>query len=555
MTRGMVYKLIFILLLIGFSVVLILPTFGDKTMRITMARDATAEQVDAVKKRFAADAYRTEQKESTISVSAGGQGITDAVMNEVRAFPGVANAVIQKHWAEDAVMAKKINLGLDLQGGMHLVMQADFKRIESRSVDKQKLSDKDKSDLTQQALELIRNRIDKFGVSEPSIRPRGNDAIEIQLPGVKDPRAVKKAIGTTGQVEYRLVDEEYSNKAAEWIAKNYPEKKLPEETDRLDRILEDVSAGIQLPPALQALYYWDRPQDTNKIIPTHIIVLRKEVSIAGNDISKAWIGNDEYGGLAVHFTTTAEGATKFADVTSKKNWGKRLAIVIDDKVRSAPRLNVQITSGQAMINGNFTYDEVTTLTRIIKEGALPVDLNIIEERTVGPSLGQDSIESGIKAAMLGIAAVMIFMAMYYKLAGVIAGIGLMLNTVFQVAILSWLGFTLTLPGIAGIILSVGMAVDANVLIYERMKEELRSGKSVRMSVSLGFDRAFWAIFDSNLTTLISAFVLAQFGTGPIKGFAVTLTIGLLCSLLVALYITRFVYEIISLNKNIKRLSI
>ena len=281
----------------------------------------------------------------------------------------------------------------------------------------------------------------------------------------------------------------------------------------------------------------------------------REVAIAGNDISKAWIGKDEYGGLAVHFTTTADGATKFADVTAKKNWGKKLAIVIDDKVRSAPRLNVQITSGQAMINGNFTYEEVNTLTRIIKEGALPVDLNIIEERTVGPSLGQDSIDSGVKAAILGIAAVMVFMVMYYKLAGVIAGIGLILNAIFQIAILSWLGFTLTLPGIAGIILSVGMAVDANVLIYERMKEELRSGKSVRMAVSLGFDRAFWAIFDGNLTTLISAFVLAQFGTGPIKGFAVTLTIGLLASMFVALYITRFVYELISLNKKIKRLSI
>jgi preprotein translocase subunit SecD len=549
----MIYKLIFILLLIAFAIVLILPTVGENTMQVSMNSDATAEQFEAVKKKFPSDDYVVTQKGSELTII--GRNLNDAVMNDVRTFPGVRTSVIQKHWAENAVMAKKVNLGLDLQGGMHLVLQADFAKIESKSIDRKKLTEKEKSELTQQALELIRNRIDKFGVAEPSIRPRGNEAIEIQLPGVKDPRAVKKAIGTTGQVEYRLVDDEYTAKAGEWLRRNYKEKALPEEVEKQDKLLADITEGIQLPNNREVLYHWERQKDTNKIIPQYPIVLMREVAIAGTDINKAWIGNDEYGGLAVHFTTTAEGATKFADVTAKKNWGKKLAIVIDDKVRSAPRLNVQITSGSAMINGNFTYDEVNTLTRIIKEGALPVDLNIIEERTVGPSLGQDSIEAGIKAAILGFVGILVFMAMYYRLAGVIAGAGLVLNAIFQMAILSWLGFTLTLPGIAGIILTAGMAVDANVLIYERMKEELANGKSVRMAVSLGFDRAFWAIFDGNLTTLISAFVLAQFGTGPIKGFAVTLTIGLIVSMFVALYITRFVYELISLNKKIKRLSI
>lgn len=553
MTRGMIYKLIFILLLIAFAVVLIMPTIGENTMQVSMNGDATAAQYEAVKKKFPSNSYVVTQKGAELTIT--GRNLNDAVMNDVRTFPGVRNSVILKHWAEDVVMAKKVNLGLDLQGGMHLVLQADYEKIESKSIDKKKLTEKEKSELTQQALELIRNRIDKFGVAEPSIRPRGNEAIEIQLPGVKDPRAVKKAIGTTGQVEYRLVDDEFTAKAGEWLRGNYREKALPEESDKQDRLLADITEGIQLPNNREVLYYWERQKDTTKILPQYPIVLMREVAIAGTDINKAWIGNDEYGGLAVHFTTTAEGATKFADVTAKKNWGKKLAIVIDDKVRSAPRLNVQITSGSAMINGNFTYEEVNTLTRIIKEGALPVDLNIIEERTVGPSLGQDSIEAGVKAAILGFIGILAFMAMYYRLAGVIAGAGLVLNAIFQMAILSWLGFTLTLPGIAGIILTAGMAVDANVLIYERMKEELANGKSVRMAVSMGFDRAFWAIFDGNLTTLISAFVLAQFGTGPIKGFAVTLTIGLIVSMFVALYITRFVYELISLNKKIKRLSI
>lgn len=553
MTRGMVYKLIFILLLIAFSIVLILPTVGKNTMKLYLDNNASAEQVTVIKNRFPAADYHIEQKGNVITIE--GRNLLDAVMNEMRTYPGVKNAVIMKHWAEDAVMAKRVNFGLDLQGGMHLVLQADFKRIEAKSIDKKKLTEKDKTELTQQALELIRNRIDKFGVAEPSIRPRGNDSIEIQLPGVKDPRAVKKAIGTTGRVEYRLVDDEYTNKASEWLQANYKEKGLPEDLEKLDKLLADITVGTKLPNNREALYYWDRKKDSKKTLPMYPIVLLKEVAIAGSDISKAWIGHDEYGGLAVHFTTTADGATKFADVTAKKNHGKKLAIVIDDKVRSAPRLNVQITSGQAMINGNFTYEEVNTLTRIIKEGALPVDLNIIEERTVGPSLGQDSIEAGIKAALLGFGAILVFMMLYYKIAGFIAAIGLVLNTIFQLAILSWLGFTLTLPGIAGIILTAGMAVDANVLIYERMKEELSNGKSVRMAVSLGFERAFWAIFDSNLTTLISAFVLAQFGTGPIKGFAVTLTVGLIASMFVALYITRFVYEVISLNKKIKKLSI
>jgi len=553
MTRGMIYKLIFILFVVAFSIVLILPTVGEKSMKIIMASDATAEQIEAVKKRFPPPDYTIDVKGQTILVT--GRGITDAVMNEMRVFPGVRSAVILKHWAEDLVMAKKINLGLDLQGGMHLVMQADFKKIESKSLDGKELSEKEKTELTQQALELIRNRIDKFGVSEPSIRPRGNEYIEIQLPGVKDPRAVKKAIGTTGRVEYRLVDEEYTNKAADWMRTSWAGKPIPQDDEGQERLLADLSTSINLPRDREALLYWDRKKDTNKIIPLYPIVLMREVSLAGNDISKAWVGNDEYGRPAVHFTTTADGAAKFADVTSKKNIGKRLAIVIDDKVRSAPRLQVQITTGQAMINGNFTYEEVSTLTRIIKEGALPVDLRIIEERTVGPSLGQDSIESGVKAGLLGLAAVMIFMILYYKGAGFIATMGLVLNTIFQMALLSWLGFTLTLPGIAGIILTIGMAVDANVLIYERIKEELRNGKSVRTAVSQGFDRAFWAIFDSNLTTLISAFVLAQFGTGPIKGFAVTLTIGLIASMFVALYITRFVFEIISLSKRIRTLSI
>ena len=564
MTRGMLYKLIFIVGVIIFSYMLILPTIGEKKMKVDFFDESTAGDVAVVKNRFSSKDFIIEESGKSLVIISW--KLNDAVMNEVKIFKGVKEVSFLKHWAENTLLAKKINLGLDLQGGMYLTMRADFEKMEREKWDamsakeKQenksggKLTDAEKNDITQQALELIRNRIDKFGVAEPSIRPRGNEVIEIQLPGVKDPLAVKKAIGTTGRVEYRLVDDKYSQLANAWWNKNIKKEKLAEE-DISYEVLRNIAKEINLPENLELFVFYDRDKVTTKIHPQYPMVLERKVALAGNDINKAWMGGDEYGGLAVHFTLTADGAAKFADVTAKKNHGRKLAIVIDDKVRSAPGINVQITTGQAMITGNFTTEEVNTLVRIIKEGALPVSLKVAEERTVGPSLGQDSIATGIWAAIVGCGGVVVFMIIYYKLSGLIAGIGLMLNTMFQLALLSWLGFTLTMPGIAGIILNFGMSVDANVLIYERIKEELRNGKSIRMSILYGFDKAFWPIFDSNLTTLIAAFILLQYGTGPVKGFAVTLTIGILSSMFVALYIIRHVFEFISLNKKLKKLSI
>lgn len=551
MSRGLIYRVIFILVLITFAVILILPTVGEKTMKIELSENVTQQQLQRVSERFSSDDFQVEQKDNAILVS--GINLSDAVMNEVRIFPGVLDAKLLPHWAEDAVLAKKINLGLDLQGGMHLVLQADFEQMEEKLG--KTLSEKERTELSRQALELLRNRVDKFGVSEPSIRPRGNDAIEIQLPGVKNPKSVKKAIGTTGRVEYRLGNDNYTQKANLWVKENLEGGTLPDDPVELRRLEEKIADGIGLPDNLLILFYFEREEQTNKLYPSYPIVLQKDIALAGDDINKAWVAPDEYQQLAVHFTLTPDGAAKFAEVTSEKNHGKKLAIVIDEKVRSAPVVRVQISTGQALIQGDFTREEVNALARIIKEGALPVDLSIIEERTVGPSLGQDSIESGVKAIMVGLLGVMFFMMLYYKFSGLISDIGLILNIIFMMALLSWLGFTLTLPGFAGFILTVGMAVDANVIIYERIKEELKSGKSARMAVANGFDRAFWTIFDANLTTLIAAFVLSQFGTGPIKGFAVTLFIGVLCSMFVALYITKTIFEIITSSRKIKKLSI
>ncbi len=603
MTRGMVYKGIFILVIIIFAIILIWPTVGTKTMEIYLTNDITSGQINAILNRFSSNKYEVVKKGNKILVKASGINITDAVMNEVRIFRGVKDAKILKQWAEKAFLAKKVNLGLDLQGGMHLVMMADFDKIKKQQIDERErlterkktleaellkkdnpekenikkeiddidfsvkdinnnklnddgeLREKYKNEVTQQALEMLRNRVDKFGVSEPSILQRGNEAIEIQLPGVKDPNSVKKAIGTTGSVQYRLVDDAYTEKVKEWLLANYKKNALPDSVEAQNNLLERISADIKLPKNLELLYLYGRDKNTKKIFPSEIMALQKAVAIAGSDISKAWIGHDEYGALIVQFRTTPEGAAKFSKVTAEANRGKKLAIIIDNKIRSAPRINDQITTGDAQITGDFTTDEVTALARIIQEGALPVDLTIAQERTVGPSLGQDSIESGLTAFIIGFSGVMLFMILYYKLAGLISVFGLFLNTIFLFAMLSWLGFTLTLPGFAGIILTIGMAVDANVIIYERIKEEIRSGKTVRSSILNGFDRAFWAIFDSNLTTLIMAFVLTQYGTGPIKGFAVTLAVGIISSMFVALFITKYIFEVISLNKKLKKLSI
>ncbi len=554
MSRGVVYKIIFILSLIAFAIILILPTVGEREMTITLSPDAVHDQVEAITARFARDGHTVVRGEDSITVK--GYGLNDAVMNEVRTLVGVKDVKFVPHWAESRpIKAKKINLGLDLQGGMQLVLMPDFESLQRRLG--KVLNDEEKNDSTQQALELLRNRVDQFGVSEPTLRRRESGAIEIQLPGVRDPESVKRLIGTTGRVEYRLVSDEYTSRVEEWLKNNVEikEKGLPAEPALQKEIIATMTKEVNIPETLEAMFFFERVPNSRKLIPSKPMVLEKSLALAGDDIKKAHRGYDDYGRLSVSFSTTTAGAAKFADATSKKNHGKRLAIMIDNKVRSAPSINVHITTGHAQIQGDFSIEEVDTLVSIIKEGALPVDLERIEERSVGPSLGVDSINTGVKALAVAIMAVMLFMVVYYKFSGIIAALGVLLNLVFMLSILSWLNFTLTLPGIAGFVLTIGMAVDANVIIFERIKEELSAGKSVKLAIASGFERAFWTIIDANVTTLIAAFVLSQFGTGPIKGFAVTLSIGVLSSMFVALYITRFVFELLSMKKSLKKLSI
>jgi preprotein translocase subunit SecD len=552
MTKRNLLTLLIITAVTVLSVIIILPTVGVNELEITLNDNVTADQVGALKKRFSGSHYSVKVEDKTVNVT--GLNINDAVTNEIlkkEDYPFVKEAKILPHWAESAVWAKRISLGLDLQGGSSLVLQADYEKLEKELG--RKLSDTDKTEYLNQALELLPDRINPYGVSEPMIRTRGNDSIELQMPGVRDPEAVKKIVGMTGRVEYRLVDEDLTKKCDEFFVKEKLD--IPADQNAVPAFLAKITEGMKLPSDKIAAMEWLPNKDTKKLFPSKVLILEGKVSLAGNDIASAKSGLDQYGRLEVEFKTTAEGAQKFADATAAKNHGRRLAIVIDEKVRSAPSINVQIRDGSASITGDFTEEEVNMLVRIIKEGSLPVSLRVVEERTVGPTLGQDAIHAGLKAGAVALIAITIFMIAYYKFAGVISIIGLVLNALYALAMLSWAGFTLTLPGLAGFVLTLGMAIDANVIIYERIREELRLGRNVSTAIHLGFDRAFWTIFDSNLTTVLAALILCMAGSGPIKGYAVTLTIGIIANMFVALYVTKFYYMLKASKKDLKKLSI
>jgi preprotein translocase subunit SecD len=379
---------------------------------------------------------------------------------------------------------------------------------------------------TDQALETIRNRIDQFGVNEPYITTQADNRILIQLPGLKDPDRAIKLIGKTAQLEFKLVDEE--NFVGDTIKGNIPAG---------DEILYQVTT------------------DYNGATTRKEWLVKKRTLLTGKYITDASVKLDsQYGDPYVRLSFDRRGARIFEKITGD-NIEKRLAIILDDNVYSAPVIRDRISGGTAVIENIGSTDEARDLKIVLRAGALPAPVKILEQRLVGPSLGQDSIDQGINAMVLGGALVVLFMIIYYGLSGLIAVFALVLNTLLIAAGLAAFGATLTLPGLAGIILSIGMAVDANVLIYERIREELRIGKTLRGAVETGYERATITIFDSNLTTLITAVILFQFGTGPVKGFAVTLTIGIIANFITAVYVTRVIFDYLVINLNWKKISI
>jgi preprotein translocase subunit SecD len=374
-------------------------------------------------------------------------------------------------------------------------------------------------DTVEQAVEAIRRRVDALGVTEPIIVPEAEDRIVIQLPGVDDPARVKDIIKTTAQLQFRLVEGTTGSTAQQVFESLSPA--LRAETD--------ILAGADT-------------DDFGRAVGTRYYAVNKNVPVSGRDLKSARVEKGPVGESVIGFSLTPEGAPKFKELTGK-NVNRSLAIVLDNKVVSAPNIESEIED-KGQIKGNFTQQSAADLALVLRSGALPASLTTLEERTVGPSLGRDSIRQGVMASAIGFALLVLAIILYYKGAGVNAVLALLLNLIILLGMMAYFKATLTLPGIAGIILTLGMAVDSNVLVFERIREELREGKTVRASIDQGFARAFVTIIDTHLTTIISALFLFQFGTGPIKGFAVTLLIGLGASVFTAFFVSRMIFDII-----------
>jgi len=397
----------------------------------------------------------------------------------------------------------------------------------SYMLDKQS-ADRVRDYAVEQSLEVVRNRIDEFGVSEPVIQRQGKKQVVVQLPGVTDPDRAISLIGKTAQLKFYIVDDNVS--------------------------AEEAESG-NIPFDDKVLYQKQSDDSTGQTINRFPFVVKKDAVLTGDYLVDAEVSiSSTYNLPIVQFTLDAAGAKLFEEITAD-NIGNRMAIVLDDNVYSAPVIKSRIPGGSAYIDGIDSMQEAKDLAIVLRAGSLPAPVKIEENRTVGPSLGQDSINSGIKAALIGLCLIVVFILVYYRMAGIVANVALATNFILILGVMSQFGATLTLPGIAGIILTIGMSVDANVLIFERVREELRMGRTPMNALEYGYEKAFSTIMDANITTIIAAIVLFQFGTGPIKGFAVTLSIGILASLFTAIFVTKAVFWTILRGKDVKKLSI
>lgn len=526
---------------------------------------------------------------------------------------------------------KAIRLGLDLQGGIHVVLRVKLEEIDASS----------REGAVERAIEVIRNRIDALGVVEPVIQKQGNDRIIVDLPGYTDAERAEELIGQTALLQFKIleandnanlilakldsviavyekeksgvvedtvsslaetdpsgttaaVDDNRANILAELMGDT-----ISDTSDTVDQFAFDETFGLdqeknplgsRLVPSLsntrtgvnwprytvakkdrELIDKWLNLPQVKKLIPqdvqfgwstrteinnnrevNYLYIVKRKVQFLGKFLENVSIGQDTYGGYTVDFTLSGEGAARFAQLTGA-NIDKPLAILLDDRVESAPFINSKIRKrGQITLGGSAGIREARNMEIVLQAGALPAPVEIIEKNVVGASLGSDSISKGFMASLLGLGLVLLYIGVYYRLSGVIADVGLLFNIFFLLACMAGFGATLTMPGIAGIILTIGISVDANILIFERIREELRTGKTVRASIEAGYSRAFVAIFDSHVTTLITAGALFLLGSGPIKGFAVTLALGVAISLYTAYVITKQVFDV---RKGYRKLSI
>jgi preprotein translocase subunit SecD len=512
-------------------------------------------------------------------------------------------------WLKRVFPNKGISLGLDLQGGIHLVLEVEEDRAVEIAVDRSvnafqdllvdkkipvesvkrtgfsqvtlafqkedlkpqiqkvleefsvfvdktpsgstgtlvyELTDAEikriKDSAINQALETIRNRIDQFGVAEPLIQRQGLKQIVVQLPGIKEPKRAKDLIKETALLEFKMLDE--TNK----LTAEMPQRVLKGQEDSILKQYQD-----KVPEGDQILFEKVVEKDSGREYRIPYLV-KKRVMLAGDVLSDARVSIGQFNEPYVAITFDAKGGREFERIT-EENVKKRMAIVLDNTIYSAPVIQERIGGGRAQITGTFTTQEANDLAIVLRAGALPAPLKVIQDLTVGPSLGRDSIEKGIQSTLFAGVLVVLFMAVYYRLSGVIADFALTINLICLMGALATLNATLTLPGIAGIILTIGMGVDSNVLIFERIREELRAGKPVRLAVDGGYDKALLTIIDSHVTTLITGMALFLFGTGPIKGFAVTLCLGIAINLFTALVGTKVIFDVMNRRRQAEHLSI
>lgn len=691
MRRKNLFKLALLVVLLGWATYQLYPTFRVGSLQKSQTRYlAQLSQLTGVDERQLLSALRVGELETALSAAT--VTMAPGVRQQAR---DLSDKLITLRSKIDKLEPKALRQGLDLVGGTYLVYEADLRQL-ARTLARDRderfgeiLAAADKRaraenrdffdvmveefqarniplnryygrrgqsddviirDLREEAkdgiartLEVLRNRIDQFGVSEPVIAPQGDKRIVIELAGVQDIERAKRVINTTALLEFKLVREpditlsvlqeidktvrrlrskggveELAAAAQKDTTKALPEgKKAQEQEIDLSQLFGKVetvdTAKAKAPaestvvvdqqtfeeyPFFSLLRYVEgtdqisvpeqnvaaikrilQMPEVEKVVPKdgeflwgaqpyvsrgqryhQLYFVKREPELVGAYLKTADVafGGGESsvraGQAEVHFELNSEGAKIFRRVTGA-NVGRFLAIVLDGKVYSAPRIKERIPGGSGRIEGSFTREEARDLAVVLRAGALPAPVEVIEERTVGPSLGQDSIDKGKMSAIIGAALVVVFMIVYYRMSGVIANVALALNILFLVAALAGLRATLTLPGVAGIVLTVGMAVDANVLIFERIREELRTGKTIRAAIDAGYARAFRTILDSNVTTLITAVVLYQFGSGPVRGFATTLSIGLVINMYTAIVVTRMIFDYITERYALTKLSI
>ena len=468
---------------------------------------------------------------------------------------------------------RAIHLGLDLSGGMHIVLE----------VDKSKLRPEDARGATDRALEVIRNRIDQYGVSEPTIEKQGRDRILVELPGVVDKSRARELIGKTALLEFKLVvnnskTQDIIKKIDDALSKSnlakqdstnadnmfsslavyngYSMKVYRSDVPLVEQLLKRKDVKAALPSDVQFL--WGPNPKSPDVQERDLYLVYKKAMLTGSAIvdARAGIGTSNNPmGVKVDITMTRKAAGKWAAITGA-NIGSNIAIVLDNIVQSAPRVMSRIPNGRSEIEmGSSTMQDAKALAVILKAGALPAPVKIIEERVVGPTMGLDSIKQGVNAILIAGLCVLLFMGVYYNMSGLVADFALIFNVIILLAVLSLFRATLTLPGLAGIVLTIGTAVDANVLIFERIREEIRAGKTYRTAIDTGYEKAFTTILDANATTLLAAIILYWFGAGEIKGFAVTLSIGIIVSFFTAIFVTRVFFDWAVTRFNIKKIRI